>query len=204
MSPVVLDCIGLPCPQPVLRAKDALTQGAARVEILVDNEASKNNLLRFARSQGHTATSADRPGGCFTVFITATAEPVAGPIDPEILRCDVPASPVIVCVIGSETMGRGNEELGWALLQTYVQTIKDVSPLPEKILLYNGGVKLVATESGALDALRDLQSRGVDILACGTCLDFYQLKSALQVGQITNMYEIMNTMTCADKIVSPF
>lgn len=204
MSTVVLDCIGLPCPQPVLRAKDALALGAARVEILVDNEASKNNLLRFARSQGHTATSTDLPGGGFAVHITATTEPVPGPIDPEALRCDAPASPGIVYVISSETMGRGSEELGWALLQTYVQTIKDVSPLPGKILLYNGGVKLVATKSGALDALRDLQNRGVDILACGTCLDFYQLKSALQVGHITNMYEIMNTMACADKIVSPY
>ena len=107
-------------------------------------------------------------------------------------------------VIGADTMGRGNEQLGWALLQTYVQTIKDVRPLPHKIVLYNSGVWLVATESGALEALRSLQETGVEILACGTCLDFYQLKSAIQVGQISNMHEIMTAMAEADKIVSPF
>lgn len=94
--------------------------------------------------------------------------------------------------------------MGWALLQTFVQTIKDVTPLPTKIVLYNSGVKLVATKSGALEALRQLQAKGVEILACGTCLDYFQLKSALQVGQISNMHEIMRAMAMADKIVSPF
>jgi selenium metabolism protein YedF len=101
-------------------------------------------------------------------------------------------------------MGRGSEELGWALLQTYIQTIKDVSPLPEKILFYNSGVKLVASGSGALEALKQLQAQGVEILACGTCLDFFQLKSAMQVGQISNMYAIMDAMASADKLVSPY
>jgi selenium metabolism protein YedF len=110
----------------------------------------------------------------------------------------------MIYVISSDSMGRGSDQLGWALLQTFVQTIKEVRPLPEKIVLYNSGVKLVATESGALEALRQLQAAGVEILACGTCLDFFQLKSAIQVGQISNMLEIMSTMAEADKIVSPF
>ena len=76
--------------------------------------------------------------------------------------------------------------------------------MPEKILLYNSGVKLVATASGALDALRYLQEQGVEILACGTCLDFFKLKSAIKVGQISNMYDIMHAMASADKLVSPF
>ena len=204
MPQITLDCIGLPCPQPVLRTKDALAQGASRIEILVDNEASKNNVIRFARSQGHEATSTDRPGGCFAVIITATAHPAEHPFDPSEYRCDVPATPRMIYVISSDSMGRGSEELGWALLQTYIQTIKDVSPLPEKILFYNSGVKLVTAVSGALDALRQLQAQGVAILACGTCLDFYNLKSAIQVGQISNMYDIMHSMASADKIVSPY
>ena len=101
-------------------------------------------------------------------------------------------------------MGRGDDELGWALLQTYIQTIKDIQPLPEKIIFYNSGVKQVTTESGALEALKHLQDQGVEILACGTCLDFFKLKSAIKVGQISNMYDIMNSMTSADKIVSPY
>ncbi len=76
--------------------------------------------------------------------------------------------------------------------------------MPSAIVLYNSGVKLVTSESGALEALRQLQERGVEILACGTCLDFYQLKAALRVGQISNMHEIMRTMVEAEKIISPF
>ena len=204
MTQVTLDCLGLPCPQPVLRAKEALEQGARRLEILVDNEASKNNILRFARNQGHAAASSERPGGGFAVTITATANPAEQAFDPDAYRCDVPAGPAVVYVISSDSMGRGSEELGWALLQTYIQTIKDVSPLPEKILLYNSGVKLVAATSGALDALKQLQAQGVEILACGTCLDYFKLKSAIQVGQISNMYDIMHAMASADKLVSPY
>jgi selenium metabolism protein YedF len=204
MPQITLDCIGLPCPQPVLRTKDALAQGANHIEILVDNEASKNNVIRFARSQGHEATSTDRLGGCFAVTITATAHPEAQSFDANEYRCDVPATPKMIYVISSDSMGRGSEELGWALLQTYIQTIKDVSPLPEKILFYNSGVKLLTAASGALEALRQLQAQGVSILACGTCLDFYKLKSAIQVGQISNMYDIMHSMASAHKIVSPY
>ena len=204
MAQITLDCLGLPCPQPVLRTKEALAEGASRIEVLVDNEASKNNVLRFARSQGHTATSIDRPDGNFAVVITATAHPVAEPMDPSAYRCETSATPTMIYVIASDSMGRGSEELGWALLQTYIQTIKDVSPLPAKILFYNSGVKLVATASGALEALKQLQTQGVEILACGTCLDFYKLKSAMQVGQISNMYDIMHAMASADKIGSPY
>lgn len=204
MSQVTLDCIGLPCPQPVLRVKDALAQGASRIEVVVDNDASRNNILRFVRNQGHEAVSSERPGGCYAITITVTLDAPAQPFDASDYQCDLPTSPRVVYVIASDSMGRGSEELGWALLQTYIQTIKDVSPFPEKIILYNSGVKLVATASGALDALKHLQEQGVEILACGTCLDFFKLKSAIKVGQISNMYDIMHAMTSADKLVSPF
>ncbi|MGB5687418.1 MAG: sulfurtransferase-like selenium metabolism protein YedF [Candidatus Electrothrix sp.] len=109
----------------------------------------------------------------------------------------------LVYVISSASMGQGSDDLGWALLQTYVQTIHKITPLPEKILLYNKGVKLVAEESGALKALKQLQEQGVDVLACGTCLNFYELTAALRVGRITDMYEIMSTVNNAAKVVSP-
>jgi selenium metabolism protein YedF len=205
MSHVTIDCAGLPCPQPVLRVKEAFEQGAGRVEVLVDNEASKDNVLRFARSQGHTAACSDQPGGCFAVSIAAAGEPAAPSGDAAACWRDAPVRPrQMVYVISSDSMGRGSEELGWALLQTYIRTIKDIKPLPDKILFYNSGVRLVAASSGALDALRELQNQGVEILACGTCLDFYQLKSAMQVGQIADMYTIMETMAGAGKLVSPF
>ena len=206
MDKQILDCVGLPCPQPVLRAKEALDRGAGAVEVWVDNEASQSNLLRFARSQGHEAVADAGGNGRFRVTIRATGAPSSMPVDSAQYACamPMPSRSRLVYVIASDSMGRGSDQLGWALLQTYVQTIKDVIPLPEKIVLYNSGVKLVTTASGALEALRSLQERGVVILACGTCLDFFGLKSAIAVGQISNMLEIMTTMVEADKLVSPF
>lgn len=204
MKSEVLDCTGLPCPKPVLRAKDALAGGATTIEVLVDNEASQNNVARFGCSQGHEVSCRRQGKNLYIVTIVAGDTPGSQSFDAGAYQCDLPTAAKMIYVISSDSMGRGSDQLGWALLQTFVQTIKDVQPLPSKIVLYNSGVRLVAIESGALEALRQLQSQGVEILACGTCLDFFQLKSAIQVGQISNMHEIMSTMAEADKIVSPF
>jgi selenium metabolism protein YedF len=207
MTRVTLDCTGLPCPQPVLRTKETLEQGAVLIDVLVDNEASKNNVVRYAQNQGHQVEVANLQEGHFRITIDLAANQTNQSDNlpgQEKNRCGVPEKLRLVYVVSSDSMGRGDDELGWALLQTYIQTIKDVQPLPEKIIFYNSGVKQVTIESGALEALKHLQAQGVEILACGTCLDFFKLKSAIKVGQISNMYDIMSSMTNADKIVSPY
>ena len=206
MARVTLDCTGLPCPQPVLRTKESIEQGAVLLDVLVDNEASRNNVVRYAQNQGHHVEVTALPQGhCrITITIAVAAKQTADMPDRDESCCEIPEKLRLVYVISSNSMGRGDDELGWALLQTYIQTIKDIQPLPEKIIFYNSGVKQVTTESGALEALKHLQAQGVEILACGTCLDFFKLKSAIRVGQISNMYDIMNSMTSADKIVSPY
>ena len=203
MEVVRLDCRGVPCPQPVIETKDALERGAARIEVIVDNEASRENVLRFAAGRGCAADVEALEQGCFRLTLQAGDDPASKPFDPADYPCTVGPGSGLVYVISSDSMGRGSEELGWALLQTYIRTIEQVDPLPVKILFYNGGVKLVTEGSGVLDVLRQLQDRGVEILVCGTCLDFFQLKAAIQVGQISNMYEIMTAMSEADKVVSP-
>jgi len=204
MAQVTLDCIGLPCPQPVLRTKETLEQGAVLIDVLVDNEASRNNVVRYAQNQGHQVDITLLQHGHFRITITVAAHQTVNLPDQYKDCCEIPEKLRLVYVISSDSMGRGDDELGWALLQTYIQTIKDIQPLPEKIIFYNSGVKQVATESGALEALKHLQTQGVEILACGTCLDYFKLKSAIKVGQISNMYDIMSSMTNADKIVSPY
>lgn len=199
-----LDCSGLPCPQPVLQTRDALAKGCQRIEVLVDNPAARDNVSRFGRSQGCHIEVEKRSDGNFLVLLTGSADTR---VDPEtVVACnsDDSAASGIVYVISGDTMGRGDDELGWALLQTFIQTICEIKPLPEKILFYNGGVRLVTKDSGALEALDRLQEQGVTILACGTCLDFFKLKSAIRVGRVTNMLEIMETMLRARKVVSPF
>ena len=207
----LIDCRGLSCPEPVLRAKASLEQGEGPFEILVDNEASKDNVLRFGQSRNCRVDSVTLADGSFRLsFLAENREGAVPsvPFDESDYSCAIPggtpAGGNLVYVIASDCMGRGSDELGWALLQTYIATIKDVSPLPSRILFYNGGVKLVATAGKALEALQSLEKNGVKILSCGTCLDFFKLAKNLQVGTTTNMYEIMDSMANADRVVSPF
>jgi len=205
MDEAVLDCCGLSCPQPVIKAKEALEAGHAQVVVLVDNEASRDNVKRFARSRGCEVVTRSLEPDRFELRISAGSGEGQQDFDASEYACPVPSASInMVYVISADSMGRGSDELGWALLQTYIQTIEQVDPLPRKILFYNSGVRLVTGESGALDALRRLQDKGVEIMACGTCLDFFKLKSEIQVGQISNMYDIMSAMSEADKLVSPF
>ena len=199
----IIDCAGLTCPQPVIRTKDALEQGAGCLQVIVDNEASRDNVTRFARSRGCEVTVEPSGKDCFQVTIQAGDNPVDQDFRPADYGCTPPAAGGLVYVISSSSMGRGSDELGWALLQTYIQTIEQVDPLPARIIFYNSGVRLVAEKTGALDALAALQEKGVEILACGTCLDFFQLKSEIRVGHISNMHEIMTAMSEAGKLVSP-
>ncbi|HHD63055.1 MAG TPA: sulfurtransferase-like selenium metabolism protein YedF [Desulfobulbaceae bacterium] len=204
MEITMLDCKGLACPQPVIQTKEALESGTTRLRVIVDNEASRDNVARFVRSRGGEVKIQAIDRGCFQLMIQVESTPAQQSFDPADYSCPIPTKNSMVYVISSDSMGRGSDELGWALLQTYLQTIEQVDPLPTKIIFYNAGVKLVTRQSGALDALLALQKRGVEILACGTCLDFFQLKSEIQVGHISNMYDIMAAMSEADKVVSPF
>jgi selenium metabolism protein YedF len=188
----------------VIRTKDALEQGNSLLEVIVDNEASRGNVTRFARSRGCEVQVEERGGNLFHLLLTCESAARDVPFDDADYRCEIDSAGGLVYVISSASMGRGSDELGWALLQTYIQTIKDVDPLPAKILFYNEGVRLVAEESGALEALRDLQEKGVEIMACGTCLDFFKLTSAIKVGHISNMFDIMSSVNSASKVVSPF
>ena len=147
----------------------------------------------------------DGDNGTFVVTLfPAKASGATESLKKENYPCEFPVHNNLVYVISSDSMGSGSEELGWALLQTYITTIKEISPLPSHILMYNGGVKLVTREGKALEMLQDLEREGVIIWVCGTCLEFFKLEKKQKAGTITNMYDIMNTMATAGKLVSPF
>ncbi len=200
----VLDCRGLACPQPVIRAKellDSLAHGA--VEVLVDNEAAQSNLARFGKSQGCTVEIRASGDTRHITISKGQHGDAAKAVAPEDYRCDLPGTG-LVYIIPADTMGRGNDALGGVLMRAYVKTIKSLSPLPSKIFFYNTGVKITATESDLIAPLRELAAQGVEIYSCGTCLDFLNLKDTLLVGQVTNIFEIMDAMAQARKVVSPY
>lgn len=202
---MLIDCKGLTCPEPVLRTRDALsTLAEGVIEVMVDNEASCVNVTRFARGQG-CQVQMSQQDNVYSLLVSKGAEAKPSPHAPEVedFDCDLPATVGVVYVISANTMGQGSDELGWGLLQTYVQTIKEISPLPTRILFYNSGVLLTCRQSGILKYLQELEEMGVEILSCGTCIDFFNKNDEVLVGSLTNMFEIMDSMARAQKVLSP-
>jgi len=109
----------------------------------------------------------------------------------------------LLVFIDGETVGRGSEELGQILMRSFLITLKELNPLPWRIIFINGGVKLAADESPFLDPLSNLLTLGVEILCCGTCLDYYKLKEKLKVGRISNMFEITSSFLEATNVIKP-
>lgn len=203
----IIDCRGLNCPEPVLKTRDALAplvEGA--IEVLVDNKASLSNVERFGKSQG-CGVESEQEADFWRIRITKQAGIQGGfseAINPEDYACTHPQSGGMVMTIPSDTMGRGNDELGRVLMRAFIKTIKDIAPQPEKIFLYNTGVRLTATDNDCITPLKDLEKNGVAVFSCGTCLDFLGLKEELRVGETTNMYDIMSAMAEAAKVISPY
>jgi selenium metabolism protein YedF len=102
-----------------------------------------------------------------------------------------------------ERMGRGDDELGRLLLRNYIKVLPETSPLPHRMLFLNGGVRLSTEGSPVIDELLGLSARGVEMLTCGTCLDFFELRDKLRVGRATTMREIASTMLGADRLIEP-
>lgn len=202
----IVDARGLNCPEPVLMAKAFWEKRTGEsFSILVDNEASRENVLRFGRSKGCEVSIAAANAGEYTIHFTPNSEHRnEKEFQEDEYSCENPQQGNLVYVISSDTMGRGSDELGWALLQTYVTTIPAVAPLPSHILLYNGGVKLATAKGKALETLQSLEKQGVIVWCCGTCLEFFKIEEDRKVGSITNMYDIMSTMASAANLVSPF
>lgn len=189
-----INAMGKPCPQPVILAKkalDALGEGA--VEIQVDNETSVFNLTKFAANMGAKADTRKEKDAWFVTIMKQQGHETPAEDD---IRCEPlpPSTAPRGIAIGSARMGHGSDELGDILMKSLIYTISQTEPLPEAILFFNGGVHLTTEGSPVLDDLTAMQEQGVTLISCGTCLDFFHRKELLQVGEISNMYTIYETM----------
>lgn len=212
MNEQLIDARGLACPEPVLRARRAMVEaeaGTASLVMLIDDAASAENIERMAATMGWTVSRQDR-GGEFRLTLAKSASaqtPVREAVSAETgAECGPSVQtpvPVIAVFITSNLFGTGDEELGRVLMRSFVKTLKDVQPLPAVAIFANSGVRLTSAGSDLLDDLRLLASAGMRILSCGTCLDYYHLKSSLAVGQVTNMFEIASTLAAADRVLRP-
>ena len=204
-DPTVLDTRGLPCPRPVVLTRDAIRAGASVLEVLVDDGAPRENVARMARSLGCTVDERTDGDGVFTIVVT---NPGGGGVTSEdgtqeMVRRTMTQPRGCLIVLRRREMGGGDPALGYLLMRSFLTTLKDHHPLPERVILYNAGVHLAVEGAETLPALAALAAAGVEIVSCGTCLDFYNVKEHLAVGRVTTMLEIVEFLDGASRIVSP-
>jgi selenium metabolism protein YedF len=193
----MVDARGLACPHPVIQTRKAMQQDD-QVVTLVDNETSLANVSRMAKKTGwHVGVAAVNEG--FRIELAKGTAPQVEPLT--VGRTEVASGPPVL-VVPSDAMGRGEAELGNILVRGFFHTLGEVEPLPQAIIFFNTGVKLACENSPVLDDLCTLEAEGIEILACGTCLDFLGLTERLAVGQVSNMYDIAETMLNAGQVVS--
>lgn len=201
---ITVDARGDQCPIPVVKAKQALGQlpEGGLVRVLVDNEIAVQNLTKLGRHQSMEVQSRKLKEKEFEVVIASDKAMVPQP-EPEAEACMPDARGDTVVAVGSAVMGSGDDQLGAVLMKGFLYALSQMDRLPDTILFYNGGARLTTEGSQSLEDLRNLEAQGVKIRTCGTCLDFYRLKEKLQVGEVTNMYEIVETLAAAGKVIRP-
>jgi selenium metabolism protein YedF len=194
-----IDARGLACPAPVLRTKAAVEQEDANtVKVVVDNEASQQNVKRFLESQGFE-TSLEKNGNEF--FITGTCNKAPQPQPEGDTQADAEQKKIMV-MCTTDRIGFGDDDLGLKLMISFIGTLKEMDPDLWRLVLVTNGVKLTIDGSEVLQDLKELEDRGIMILVCGTCLDHFNLLEKKRVGETTNMLDIVTSMQLADKVIN--
>lgn len=189
-----VNAIGQTCPIPVIMTKKALKEiEEGVVEVSVDNIISKENIEKFAKEQGFKSTSRTEND----IFYVTIEKTLIKANENEEKKEN------IVVVIASDKMGEGADELGETLMKVFIYTLGEMEQLPNTILLYNKGVLLASKVENTIKDLKALEERGVEILSCGACANFYHVEKDIQVGTITNMYNIIDKQLKASKVIRP-
>lgn len=202
MSSPIVDAKGKLCPQPLIMTKKALVdlEPGQTITVLIDNDISRKNVERFL-ADNNTPVETTEADGVFTLTVTKASEALSAP-DAASYCTISPIKPHVVC-IKSKRMGEGDDTLGELLMKAFINTIDEVDPLPDTLVFYNSGIFLALKDSPVLDALNELSEKGVKILVCGTCADYFKKKDDVAAGIISNMYTISEALVEASKVVSP-
>jgi selenium metabolism protein YedF len=194
-----IDASGLACPAPVLQTKAAIeAEPCNAVRVVVDNPAAQQNVTRFLESQGFEIALEQDNGGYYVIGrrdIIPSTGPEAGPVAEA-------GQTKIMVMIATDRLGYGDDELGLKLIINFIRTLKEMGSDLWRLVLVNNGVKLGVEGSEVLPELKQLQDSGLQILVCGTCLTHFDLLELKQVGETTNMLDIVTAMQLADKVIN--
>ena len=169
-----------------------------RIEVLVDNEPARQNVARFLESQGYR-TQVDQDGALYTVIGTGgDSKPESTPVG----TASSGDGKKVMVMVAADRMGSGDDSLGAKLMISFIKTLKEMGDELWRLVFVNSGVKLTIDGAGTLQDLKDMETEGLTILVCGTCLDHFDLLENKQVGQTTNMLDIVTAMQLADKVIN--
>lgn len=196
----LVDARGKLCPQPVIMTKKEVDLGEKEIKVIVDNETARENVLKFgSKLQYHTKV--EEKNNEFYIYLSKD----------ELTSCEIATEEAVLdslnkqakkgFVIGSDKLGKGADDLGKVLMKSFLYTLSETKPYPSFLVFLNSGVKLTTRGSESLADLKKMEEAGVKIVSCGTCLDFFEIKDKLEVGSISNMYDIVETIADSDNAV---
>lgn len=199
---ITVNALGDACPIPVVKTMKALNeiQGPETLEVLVDNETAVQNVMKFLSGKNLAPASEKLEEKRFVIRVET--ETVSTPAE-EAVSCIPDARTDIVVAIESDTMGRGDDALGTLLMKGFVYALTQLETLPAALIFYNSGARLTVEGSASLEDIKSLEAQGVEVLTCGTCLNFYGLSEKLAVGSVSNMYSIVEKLNAAGKVIKP-
>ncbi len=197
-----IDTRGRACPEPLILTKKAIAGVGPHdvLEVLSDNPTSRDNVVSYLKAMGISPACTEQNGVSHIVFSPGNASlPEAEPV------CPAPevATAGYAVVIRSQVMGTGDDELGRLLMRSCINSLEELDALPSIVVLYNSGVMLALEGTDTAKSLIALSLKGVEIIVCGTCIDFYEVRPRLAVGTVTNMLAINNTLIRASRILYP-
>jgi selenium metabolism protein YedF len=199
-----VDAKGKLCPMPLIMTKKALGEMKENesLKILIDNDTSVKNVTRFLEEHGMKVHTENK-GNVFELTVNKTGNiPESAKVEDYCSVEDTNVSNYVIA-IQHNRLGDGAEELGMILIKGFVNTLPEVSLKPKTIVFLNSGIFLALKDSPVIESLKKLENMGVEILACGTCLDYYKKKEELGVGKVSNMYDILERLSGAGKVIYP-
>ncbi|CCO24635.1 sulfurtransferase-like selenium metabolism protein YedF [Maridesulfovibrio hydrothermalis] len=200
---VKLDCQGLPCPQPVIKCKNAIeSNNPSKIKVIVDNEAAKENVSRFMTTKGYEVTVKEK-GSLFTVKGKKSGEEVQECEECAIMSDEELAkvSSKTLVFLNSEFLGNGDDELGAKLMFNFIATLSELEGSLWRIIMLNSAVKLATEGNPCLEKLKELEAAGVSILVCGTCLEHFNILDKKEAGETTNMLDVVTSLQLATKVI---
>lgn len=183
-----IDARGLDCPKPVIKTKKAIEE-YDEIEVIVDNETAAKNVKKLGIKMGAKVTVVKESDSYYKILIT------------DFKKADKKANKDKegkVIFVKSALLGEGDQQLGNILIKGFIKTLLEINPLPDKIIFINSGVKLPCENKDVINSLKKLQEKDVEVLSCGTCLDYYNITDKLKVGNVSNMYEIVDSLNNND------